>query len=151
VAVQASGTVTLDFTRHVVGADRLLATHPFADWRSGDASGSTLNGFLATGSARRCCRLLGPSALDAEVHDACAALLAATGDAVGPARAAASDVALRAAAALSVRTGSRAVLADQHAQRLVREAAFLLVFGSRPGMRDALLRRLGAAELSAAG
>lgn len=151
VAVQASGTVTLDFARHVVGADRLLATRPFADWRSGDANGSTLNGFLAIGSARRSCRLLGPSSLDTEVDDARAALLAATGDAIGPTRATASEVALRAAAALAVRTGSRAVLADQHAQRLVREAAFLLVFGSRPGMRDALLRRLGAAELSAAG
>jgi len=151
VAVQASGTVTLEFAGHVVEADRLLSTRPFADWRSGDANGSTLNGFLAIGSARRSCRLPGPSALDADVDAARAALLAATGDAIGPARAAASEVALRAAAALAVRTGSRAVLLDQHAQRLVREATFLLVFGSRPGMRDALLARLGAAPLSAAG
>lgn len=151
VAVQASGTVTVEFTHHVVGADRLLATRPFADWRSGDANGSILNGFLAIGSARRSCRLLGPSALDAEVDAARKALLAATGDAIGPARSAASEVALRAAAALAVRTGSRAVLLDSHAQRLVREATFLLVFGSRPGMRDALLDRLGGARLSAAG
>jgi hypothetical protein len=33
---------------------------------------------------------------------------------------------------------------DQHAQRLAREALFLLVFGSRPGIKSALLRRLGA-------
>lgn len=150
VAVAASGTVTLDFSHHVVEADRLLSTRPFADWRSGDANGSTLNGFLAIGSARRSCRLLGPSALDAAVDEARSELLAATGDAIGPARATASDVALRAAAALAVRTGARAVLLDQHAQRLVREATFLLVFGSRPGMRDTLLHRLGASELSAA-
>lgn len=151
VAVQASGTMTLDFTRHVVGSDRLLSTRPFASWRSCDANGSTLNGFLAIGSARRSCRLLGPSSLDGDVDNARAALLAATGEAIGPTRAAASEVALRAAAALAVRTGSRAVLLDQHAQRLVREATFLLVFGSRPGMRDALLDRLGAGPLSAAG
>jgi hypothetical protein len=42
-----------------------------------------------------------------------------------------------------VQTGSRAVLRDNHAQRLVREAAFLLVFGSRPAIKDALLHRLG--------
>jgi alkylation response protein AidB-like acyl-CoA dehydrogenase len=151
VAVQASGTVTVEFTHHVVAADRLLTTRPFADWRSGDAHGSTMNGFLAIGSARRSCRLLGPSDLDAEVDAARAGLLGATGDAIGPARAAASELALRAAAALAVRTGARSVLLDQHAQRLVREAAFLLVFGSRPGMRDALLDGLGAGGLSAAG
>jgi hypothetical protein len=43
-----------------------------------------------------------------------------------------------------VRDGSRSVTVDQHAQRLAREALFLLVFGSRPGIKSALLRRLGA-------
>jgi hypothetical protein len=33
---------------------------------------------------------------------------------------------------------------DQHAQRLAREALFLLVVGSRPGIKSGLLRRLGA-------
>ena len=37
---------------------------------------------------------------------------------------------------------------DQHAQRLAREAVFLLVFGSRPGIKSALLRRLGAVALA---
>jgi nucleoside-diphosphate-sugar epimerase len=37
-----------------------------------------------------------------------------------------------------------AVTVDQHPQRLAREAVFLLVFGSRPGIKSALLRRLGA-------
>ena len=51
---------------------------------------------------------------------------------------------VRAAAALAVRDGSRAVTVEQQVQRLVREALFLLVFGSRPGIKSALLRRLGA-------
>jgi hypothetical protein len=33
---------------------------------------------------------------------------------------------------------------DQHAARLAREGLFLLVFGSRPGIKRALLRKLGA-------
>jgi hypothetical protein len=32
----------------------------------------------------------------------------------------------------------------QHPQRLAREAVFLLVFGSRPGIKSGLLRRFGA-------
>ena len=60
------------------------------------------------------------------------------------ARAAASELAVRAAAALAVQVGSQSVTVDQHAQRLAREAMFLLVFGSRPRIKNALLRRLGA-------
>ena len=41
-----------------------------------------------------------------------------------------------------VATGGRAVLTDQHAQRLAREAMFLLVFGSRPSIKAALQHRL---------
>jgi hypothetical protein len=33
---------------------------------------------------------------------------------------------------------------DQHAQRLAREAVFLLVFGSRPAIKTALLHQLRA-------
>jgi hypothetical protein len=91
--------------------------------------------------------LLGHGPLDEELA-ACRGLLndAITADAtaMAEARAAASEMAVRAAAALAVRDGSRSVTVDQHAQRLAREALFLLVFGSRPGIKSALLRRLGA-------
>ena len=63
---------------------------------------------------------------------------------IADALAAAAELALRAAAALAVRDGGSAVSVDQHAQRLAREAIFLLVFGSRPGIKNALLQRLGA-------
>jgi hypothetical protein len=49
---------------------------------------------------------------------------------------------MRAATALLVQAGSRGILLDQHAQRLAREAMFLLVFGSRPPIKDELLARL---------
>jgi hypothetical protein len=61
------------------------------------------------------------------------------------ARAAASELAVRAAAALAVSDGSKSIMTGQHPQRLAREALFLLVFGSRPAIKRALLRRLGAA------
>jgi hypothetical protein len=35
-------------------------------------------------------------------------------------------------------TGSRAILADEHPQRLAREALFLLVFASRPAIKQSL-------------
>ena len=45
---------------------------------------------------------------------------------------------MRAAAALVVAQGASAILAGQDAQRLAREALFLLVFGSRPTIKQAL-------------
>jgi hypothetical protein len=95
--------------------------------------------------ARRCCRLLGPGPLDDQLAASRAALdKAVTGGttAMAQARAAAAELAVRAAAALAVQEGSRSVTADSHAQRLAREALFLLVFGSRPPIKDALQRLL---------
>jgi len=145
VAVQASRTVNVRFNDHPVPVDRLVATQPFDDWSRGDASGSALNGFLALGVADRCLRLLGPAGDGALARElpACRSDLVAAGAAQTPAaRAAGSELAWRAAARLAVATGSRAVLLDHPAQRLLREAAFLLVFGSRPAIRDELLARL---------
>ena len=91
--------------------------------------------------------MLGPGPLDHEVtacRERLDAALGADPTAMADARAAASELALRATAALAVRDGGNAVTVDQHAQRLAREAVFLLVFGSRPGIKSALLKRLGA-------
>lgn len=59
-------------------------------------------------------------------------------------RAALPELAVRAATALVVSSGSRSILAGEHPQRLAREALFLLVFGSRPLVKTGLLNRLGA-------
>ena len=58
------------------------------------------------------------------------------------ARAAAAELAVRAAAALAVSTGSASALVGSHPERLAREALFLLVFGSRPQIKASLLDRL---------
>ena len=142
-AAQASRTATVHFAQHRVPADRLVATAPRDQWLASEASGSALNGFLALGVARRCLQLAGPGPLDAELTRCRAALLAADAGTTPAARAAASGLAYRSAARVVVQLGSRSALADAPAQRLVREAAFLLVFGSRPAIRDHLLETFG--------
>ena len=144
MAVQASNTVSIRFDSHFVPADRLTHTQPFAEWAGGDAFGSSLNGFLALGVAARCATLIGSSPLDEEVAQARIGLLTAAPAEVPVARSQASLVAMRAATTLVVHTGSRSVLADHQAQRLYREAGFLLVFGTRPAIRQKLLERLAA-------
>lgn len=142
VALRAAGNVALRLAQHRVPADRLVQALPLADLLAGDAAGLRLNGSLALGVALRCTRLLGPSPLDGDLAAARRRLDAAGPDDLPAARAAAAALAFRAAGALVVSTGSRAVLAGQVAERSAREALLLLVFGSRPAIRDALLGEL---------
>ena len=53
---------------------------------------------------------------------------------------------MRAAAALMTSEGSRSLLVADHAQRLMREAMFTLVYALRPASRTAVLVSLGVAE-----
>lgn len=139
VALDATATVRATFDGLRVPADRRTALHP--------AGGETpaevlrLHASLALGVASRCCRLLGPSPLDEELSRLRARL-----DELGPEtaarRAAAGELAMRAAAALAAARGSRSILLGDHAQRLWREALFVLIYALRPASRDALLARL---------
>ena len=140
VGANASGTVTLRFRDHLVPAERVVGAEPHADVLARDAEGLRLNGSLALGVADRCCRMMGPTAFDEQLTAVRRALDDATTEGLPEARAAASDLAMRAATALTVAHGSRSILTDQHPQRLAREALFLLVFGSRPPIRTELLR-----------
>ena len=148
-AVNASATVRLGFDGVLVPGERRAGQAPFDPAESMRPDRLRINGSLALGLVLRCVRMLSPGPLDDELT-ACRKQLddaLVTGfDAMAQARAAASELAVRAAAALAVQVGSRSVSVDQDAQRLVREAMFLLVFGSRPGIKSALLRRLGAVE-----
>jgi alkylation response protein AidB-like acyl-CoA dehydrogenase len=142
VAADASVTVRLDFDGVMIPAERLAGQVPFDPAVSVDLRSLRMNGSLALGVTSRCCRLLGPGLLDDEL-DACRTRLdeAADSDAMFQARAAASELAVRAGAALVVHSGSNAITLDQHPQRLSREALFLLVFGSRAPIKKALLHR----------
>lgn len=142
-AANASATVQLSFTGLFVPGGRLVGEMPY-DPLAAQSEGLRGNGSLALGVGRRCCALIGPSPLDDEL-DACRAELDAADTAAMPAaRARASEFAARAASYLAVRRGSRSALAGDDAERLAREAGFLLVFGSRPAIKDALLARFTA-------
>ena len=139
VALDATATVRATFDGLRVDHDRQTALRP--------AGGETppevlrLHASLALGVASRCCRLLGPSPLDDKLI-----LLRAQLDELGPEtparRAAAGELAIRAAAALAASRGSGSLLAGDHVQRLWREALFVLIYALRPASRDALLARL---------
>jgi hypothetical protein len=101
---------------------------------------------LPLGVVRRCRALLGPTPLDVELEALRDELDQLDPDTIGASRAAAGELALRAAGALAVETGSRSLLLSEHAQRLAREALFCLVSALRPDAREAALRRLTRGE-----
>lgn len=144
LGLNASATVTLHVDGVRVGSERETSRFPWSEWPARDAVGLRGNGSMALGLAARCCRLLGPSPLDEEVVRATAALDTGDAETFPRARAAASALAARAAAALVADRGSAGVERGTDAERLYREAAMLLVFGSRPSIRSELRSTLGA-------
>ncbi len=146
-AVDAAVTVRLGFEGVLIPPERFVDQAPFDPAVGVQPAALRLNGSLALGVASRCARLFGPSPLHEEVsacRDRLDAALGADPGPMAPARAAASELALRAATALAVQDGANSITVDQHPQRLAREALFLLVFGSRPAIKNALLDQLGA-------
>jgi alkylation response protein AidB-like acyl-CoA dehydrogenase len=143
LAANASGTVRATLRGFFVPAERVVSAEPYRPPPAYDGGGRP-NGSLTLGVTRRCCALIGPGPLDAELDARRAELDAASEQTMAEARAAACELALRAAGALIVHEGSAALSPTSHAQRLLREAAFLQVFGSRTAIRSALLRRQGA-------
>jgi hypothetical protein len=139
-AADASRTVELRFGGHFVPQGRVISLEPFEPPPVFDGGGRP-NGSLSLGVARRCCALMGPSPLDDEVDMRRRRLDEATPETMAEARAAASELAVRAAARLAAHTGSSSILVTSQAQRLYRESLFLLVFGTRPAIRAGLLER----------
>jgi hypothetical protein len=143
VAANASGTVQATFERCFAPDDRVVSIERYLPAPAYDGGGR-VNGSLSLGIASRCCRMAGPGPLDEELIARREQLDVATDETMAEARAAASELALRSAAALSVHAGSSSLLLGQHPQRLMREAMFLLNFGTRPAIRAGLLQRLTA-------
>jgi alkylation response protein AidB-like acyl-CoA dehydrogenase len=141
LAANASGTVSARLRGVFVPTERVVNVEPYRPPPAYDGGGRS-TGSPALGVARRCCALLGPSALDDELTARRRQLDDASEETMAEARAAACELALRAAGALVVHTGSSSLLPASHAQRLLREAVFVQVFGSRTAIRHALLRRL---------
>ncbi len=148
-AMNASATVHLRFDGVFVGGGRLVSQVPVEARPEGE--GLRRNGSLALGLVRRCCLLLGPTPLDQALRRCRERLDTATAADMPAARAAASALAVQAAHAVGVARGSRAALSGDPAERLAREAAVLLVFGSRPGIKRALQDHFMPAESAEAG
>ena len=144
IAVMASRTVQANLHNYFVASDRVTHSMPLSRWLELDAQGLRTNGSLALGLAARCCALLGPGPLDDELVRARQELDAGTAATMPAARAGASELALRAASALVAAKGSRSILTGSGPERLAREALFLLVFASRPAIKESLVGLLTA-------
>jgi alkylation response protein AidB-like acyl-CoA dehydrogenase len=152
VAVQGTATVALTLDGYFVPEELVYDETPHAVFVAGNSFGARLNGCAHLGLVGRATRLIEQAgqpelaaALRAEqgkVRDELDEGLA-TGDLARllEGRAAGAELAYRSAGALVAAVGSRAVLAGEHAQRLVREATFLLVVASRPEIKAGLLAR----------
>lgn len=143
--VDATQTKVLTYSDHFVPTSRVTRVEKYADWRARYRLGLRTNGSLALGVANRCCRLLDDSAMSAQLN-----LTRDTLDMIDPtdeesmsiARADASLFAVRAATALVAKTGGRAVMMSEHAQRLMREAMFVMVQGQTPAIKASMLATL---------
>ena len=151
LAAQASSTVRLGFDGVHVADERVTGQTTRAAFLAGMTASSRMNGALALGVAGRCVRLIeatGAAAvaegLRAELDAARAGLDAGRTEParLPAARAAASELAHRAAGALVVAAGSKGILDGHPAGRLLREAAFTLVAAGRDEIRADLLARL---------
>lgn len=150
VAMSASSTVRLAFAGLFVPDADVLSVGPLAGWQAQDRVVTAQPNPASFGIAATCVRLLGESgtALAAEL-DECRRRSYALADAAGPdrnamveARAQSLELAVRAATALVVASGGKAMSTDHPAQRLLREAAFFTIQAQTPALRRATLTQL---------
>jgi len=137
-AMNASSTVRLVFTDFYIPRTSYVGSQPYAPGLE-RPQGLRVNGSLALGVARRSCELLGPTSLDDELRRCREDLDAFETKDIAVARAGAAELAVRAAHALAVSRGSSSAIVGDIAERTSREAALLLVFGSRPEIKNSLL------------
>jgi len=145
--VDSTQTRVLTYNDHEVPAGRVTKVEDYEEWRARYQLGLRANGSLALGVANRCCRLLNDSAMSAElnlIRDRLNLVDPSDLAAISAARADASLFAVRSATALVATTGGRAVMLENHAQRLMREAMFVLVQGQTPTIKAAMLKDLSA-------
>ncbi|GAA3436711.1 acyl-CoA dehydrogenase family protein [Kutzneria kofuensis] len=153
VAAQGTATVHLTLTDFFVPDERIYATVSHEEFIAGNAAfASRLNGCAPLGLAERAARLVEEAGQGAvadrlrkEIGDARDRLDGGLIDqaSMPAARVAAAELAYRSAGAVVAATGSAAILAGQHGQRLVREATFLLVAAGRPEIKAGLLATFG--------
>lgn len=141
VAANASATVRLRIRGRISPQTEIIGLSPRRPPDPLDGGGRS-NGSLALGVARRAIDYMESSHLAAELDRVRSRLDSAGPAELAGARAAGSELALRAAASLTVDMGSRAIAGRTPAERLMREAQFTAVFGTRPAIKRALLDQL---------
>jgi len=147
-AMNASSTVRLSFEGLYVPEDDVLSVVAFDQWQADDRVATAKPNPAAFGIAAACVRLLGDTPLAGELEecrrrsDALAGAAEPDLDALVEARAQSLELAVRAATALVVATGGRAMSVDHPAQRLLREAAFFTIQAQTPALRRATLAQL---------
>lgn len=140
--VASTRTVVLEYDGHLAADDRITKVESHADWLAVYRTRLRNNGSFPLGVASRCCQLLERPAFDRRLVGVRQALDAASTDDMPQARADAALFAVQVSTALVAATGGRAVTLNDHAQRLHREAMFLLVQGQTPQIRGHMLDRL---------
>ncbi|WP_245866190.1 acyl-CoA dehydrogenase family protein [Rhodococcoides kyotonense] len=153
IAANASSTVRLRFEGVVVDDASVASVVSDAQFQAGQLYGSWINGCMAMGIARRCIQQMEELGVDVDDYRSLHAdARARFDDALAGrydmfrARAEASELAVRTAAALVAATGSSALVGHGTAERLMREATFTLVAASRPEMKSALLEGLSGEQ-----
>ncbi|TSD48226.1 acyl-CoA dehydrogenase [Rhodococcus sp. KBS0724] len=149
IAARGSNTVRIAFDGFAVPDTRVTAVVDDEQFQNSQLPGLWFNGAMAMGVARRAMAELADLGVDAEPFHGQAELarahldsaLAGNAD-MSAARAGASELAVRVAAALVTATGSRSLVGSNTAERLMREATFTLVAATRPGIKTALVERL---------
>ncbi len=150
-AVNATATVSVRFEGLAVDPTRMLGTDDYAIVGHPAGRHLRLNGSLALGLSRRCVEAIDSLGLDTatrraddlrhRIDDIRERLDTATEEAMPSARADAGLLAVDAAVASVVAHGARSAITGSASERAMREATFLLVFGSRPSIKQALLQR----------
>lgn len=156
-ATDAASSVAVRCDGVVVPAERVVAVEDRAGWLAADQRGLAMNAALSLGLTRRAVALLdgtdGPGRAFAEQLDETRARVVAAdprrtptadGADLADRRADAALLAWQAAAAVATTIGGGGLARGAAAERLVREAHFCLVFGTRPEIRAAQLERLEA-------
>jgi alkylation response protein AidB-like acyl-CoA dehydrogenase len=160
VAARGTGVVRLRCTDHFLPMDRVTRQVLRREFTAGHWLVSRVNGALSLGIAGRCVRLLAESdrpdlasAFGGQVAEARARLDAAleSPDDMSAARAAAAELAYRLAGATVAALGSTSILLSHHAQRLAREALFVLVTATRDEIRANLVDLFGRSPLAGHG
>ena len=150
-AMNASSTVRLRFDGLAVPEDDVISSLPYLAWLEADRVTTSRPRAVVFGVARTACRLLADTAFDDELLECRARAYALLDEdrtddehlaALTEARAWSCDLAIRAATALVVAGGGRAMLRSNPAQRLLREAAFFAIQGQSGALRTATRARL---------